>query len=112
MRWLFLTALAVGCTPEDEAPEVVLLDAEEDEPLPTDTSTPPEEATCGPQELCARSLQECQVALSPDQCMAFYDDPGACADMDAYVACNCDCIEQPDCDGYFACGELCFLDHC
>jgi hypothetical protein len=32
--------------------------------------------------------------------------------MAAYTACNCGCITEPTCSDYFACGNLCFNDHC
>ena len=69
------------------------------------------DGTCGPAELCARSIEECDVQLDQDTCEAWYDSDD-CRDMDAYIACNCDCIGQAECDGYFACGELCYEDHC
>ena len=68
---------------------------------------------CGPTELCARSIDECAVNLTLDSCEGWYDQgEAACDDMDAYVACNCGCLEEPACDGYFACGEICFELHC
>lgn len=67
--------------------------------------------TCGPTELCTRSIDECGVAMDLGECESWYD-LGDCRDMDAYIACNCDCIGQAECDGYFACGELCYEDHC
>jgi hypothetical protein len=68
-------------------------------------------ATCGATELCERSIQECGVTLEQAECEAWYEQ-GVCADMAAYEACNCECLGEAACDGYFACGEICFDLHC
>ena len=67
---------------------------------------------CDGADLCARSIEECGVAMDPGACEAWYADAGNCRDMAAYEACNCDCIEEPERDGYFACGEFCWQGHC
>lgn len=69
-------------------------------------------ATCGAAKLCMRSIDECDVDLSQASCEAWYAEPGNCANMAAYTVCNCQCIDQATCDEYFACGEICFADHC
>jgi len=70
--------------------------------------------TCGPTALCTRSIDECDAQLTLDSCTGWYEglSEPACRDMAAYTACNCECFEYPDCDTYFACGNLCFNDHC
>ncbi|MEM6927778.1 MAG: hypothetical protein AAF602_12670 [Myxococcota bacterium] len=75
---------------------------------PVDTG----DATCGPTQLCERSIDECGVALDQASCEAWYDS-GECRDVASYTSCNCDCEATEDtCDGYFSCGQLCFLDFC
>lgn len=69
--------------------------------------------TCGATSLCELSIEECGVNLDQQTCEAWYDAPDSCRDMEAYVACNCDCdAETADCDGYFSCGEFCYEAHC
>lgn len=78
--------------------------------LADDTGSP---ADCTATELCERSIDDCGVNLDLPTCEAWYADAGSCRDMDAYLACNCDCEASEDtCDGYFACGEFCFAAHC
>jgi hypothetical protein len=79
---------------------------------PVDTGTPP---SCGGADLCARSIDECGIVMDQAECESWYDvaeDIGDCADIEAYTQCNCDCIGEDTCDGYFACGQLCFVDFC
>lgn len=103
-----LFTFAVACDGGDPAEPLVL-----DEPDPTTPApTTPPEPECGPIELCTRSTQECGYDVTVEVCASWYDEPANCADMDAYVACNCDCITEDTCDAYYACGELCFADHC
>jgi len=68
--------------------------------------------TCGPPELCERSIADCGVAMGMPQCLDWYDDDGNCTNMTGYIACNCDCIGEPVCDDYFVCGEVCFNQFC
>lgn len=75
-----------------------------------DTGAPDD--ACDGADLCARSIDECGVAMDAAACEAWYANAGNCRDMEAYEACNCDCIEEPECDGYFACGEFCWQAHC
>lgn len=70
-----------------------------------------EPETCGAPELCTRSIQECAVELDQAECEAWYVSE-QCTDIDAYTTCNCTCEAQAECNGYFACGEICFEDHC
>lgn len=78
---------------------------------PDGPTTPDVLAMCGPAELCGRTI-ECGIAIEADVCAGWYDDPSNCVDMDTYTICNCDCGQEPACDAYLACGELCFRDHC
>jgi hypothetical protein len=71
-----------------------------------------EEATCAPGDLCDRTIDECGYDFDLATCEAWYADPGNCADMDGYLDCNCDCLEQDVCDSYMACGESCYEDFC
>jgi hypothetical protein len=50
--------------------------------------------------------------MSQGSCENWYATAGNCADMEAYTTCNCDCYTEDTCDDYFACGEICFADHC
>ena len=50
--------------------------------------------------------------MTLDSCTGWYDGAGNCADMDAYVECNCGCLAEDACDDYFGCGEACFAQHC
>lgn len=69
--------------------------------------------TCSGVELCERSINECAVNITMEQCLSFYDpSTSTCADVAAYESCNCDCIDAPSCGEYFSCGETCFADHC
>lgn len=108
---LSLALLLAGCDGGSEPTDPLVLDSPTEASTPVVHSTPPE-PTCGPVELCTRSTQECGYNVPVETCAAWYDDPGHCADMDAYVACNCDCLGEDTCDAYYACGELCFADHC
>lgn len=103
---------AVGCAGEDTSTGGALVLEPADPAAPPDPTEPASPPTCGPVELCARTIGECAIAMDAATCEAWYDDPASCADMDAYVTCNCDCVEEPTCDGYFSCGELCFADFC
>ena len=67
---------------------------------------------CGPQELCERSINECKATLTQVQCEGWYAKTTNCRDMQAYTACNCDCVTEATCSDYFACGNICFNDHC
>ena len=67
---------------------------------------------CTPDDLCERSINECSAKLTQTQCVGWYANKSNCRDMDAYTACNCDCIVEATCSDYFACGNLCFNDHC
>lgn len=68
---------------------------------------------CTATDLCLRSIDDCGVNLDLATCEDWYASMGTCRDMDAYLACNCDCeAEEDTCDGYFACGEFCFVEHC
>ena len=69
-------------------------------------------ATCGPKELCTRSVSECSANLTQQTCEGWYADSTKCTNMAAYTTCNCKCLKDATCDGYFACGEVCFNDHC
>ncbi|MCH9687100.1 MAG: hypothetical protein K0V04_37035 [Deltaproteobacteria bacterium] len=71
-------------------------------------------AACGPAQLCARTINECEIELTQDQCEGWYADPAQnmCYDIEGYTACNCNCVEEPTCDEYFACGMTCFEDFC
>ncbi len=68
--------------------------------------------TCGPTELCARTINDCGETLTQESCELFYADMSNCADMAQYTTCNCDCMAQDTCENYFACGQNCFNDHC
>jgi len=70
------------------------------------------EQACGPTALCDRTINECATDLTQEDCEDFYADDSNCRDMAAYTQCNCDCIERDSCEAYFACGNLCFNDHC
>lgn len=67
---------------------------------------------CGPTELCTRSIEDCGLEWELAQCEAYYDDDTQCADFDAYVECNCQCLGEETCDDYYGCGSICFEDHC
>jgi len=71
------------------------------------------QVTCGPANLCSRTLNECATPnLTQASCEGWYARASNCRDMPAYTACNCDCIGEATCSDYFACGNLCFNDHC
>jgi len=68
--------------------------------------------SCGPTQLCERTINECSEPLTQDDCEGWYAVPANCTDMDAYTTCNCGCVTEAMCDAYFACGNNCFNDHC
>ena len=68
--------------------------------------------SCGPAQLCSRTINECNEKLTQTQCEGWYAKASNCRDMSAYVACNCDCVTEATCSDYFACGNLCFNDFC
>lgn len=76
------------------------------------TCLPPAEPTCGPQELCDRTINECMENITEAACLDFYATPANCADIAGYTECNCECITQPTCTEYLACGTNCFNDNC
>ncbi|MEL6347983.1 MAG: hypothetical protein AAFV53_33055 [Myxococcota bacterium] len=115
----FLVLLSMGCdeerAPEESASNIDPPAEEAGEGAETvvDTGDAPVGAECDGQALCARSIDECEVNLDLETCLSFYDTATTtCADIDAYVECNCDCIEEDTCDGYFACGQVCFTLRC
>lgn len=113
MRLLITLSLATlaACGGSDPGVvDVVLIDDDTDDTVSTDPGSTPD--ACGAVELCTRTIDDCDIDLTLESCTAWYDEPTNCADMDAYTACNCDCVEQDTCDGYFACGDVCFADHC
>jgi len=79
-------------------------------PPPPDAGAPP--MSCGPAQLCSRSIDECNQNFSQASCEAWYAKPSNCVDMAKYVECNCECVKEATCADYFACGNLCFNDHC
>lgn len=108
MRALPLAALIllVGCGSEAPASPA---DSDTPVPSPTADTAPP---VCDGSALCARSIDACDVELTQADCETFYEPTSSCRDIDAYTSCNCDCIDEPTCDGYFACGQVCFTLHC
>lgn len=68
--------------------------------------------SCGPTELCERSINECAANLTQSQCEGWYATASNCANMAAYTSCNCDCISEATCNDYFSCGQICFDTHC
>jgi hypothetical protein len=95
--------------PADSGPgDTEVVDTEVTDTVDTVDTTP----ECGPAALCSRSINECAVEMEQADCEGWYANTANCADMDAYTSCNCDCILQETCDGYFACGNICFNDHC
>lgn len=112
MRWFapLLPLVLIACSGDDDPVDTDVADT--DVVQDTDVEDTDVETTCGPTELCTRSIDECEVVMTLDTCEGWYANSGNCADMDAYTACNCECISQATCDGYFACGNLCFNDHC
>ncbi len=69
-------------------------------------------ASCGPTELCKRTIEECKEPMTQATCEGWYATASNCKDMAAYTLCNCDCIKEANCSDYFACGQLCFNDSC
>ena len=88
--------------------------AEESTGEPEGGSTSTGAPSCGPTQLCARTIDECEIDLQQAQCEGWYADPAQhmCADIEGYTACNCNCVDEPTCDEYFSCGMLCFEDYC
>ncbi len=73
----------------------------------------PKPMTCGPSNLCSRTINECATPnLTQASCEGWYARASNCRDMAAYTACNCECVKEATCSDYFACGNLCFNDHC
>ncbi len=70
------------------------------------------QGSCTSEDLCTRSIDECEVQMALDQCLDWYATEDNCADMAGYLACNCDCFQQDTCDSYFACGESCYANYC
>ena len=105
-----LVALAALAACHDGATPPPALDAAA---LDATTGEADAAATCGAAALCDRTIDDCHVAISRASCLGFYDPATTtCGDLAGYTACNCACIEQPSCDGYFACGTTCFEDWC
>ncbi len=69
-------------------------------------------ASCGPTELCKRTIDECKEPMTQATCEGWYATASNCKDMAAYTQCNCGCIGEATCSDYFACGQLCFNDSC
>jgi len=85
-------------------------DSSSGEPGSESTGAP----ACGATQLCSRTIDECEIELTQEQCEGWYADPAQhmCDDIDGYTVCNCNCVEEPTCDEYFSCGMLCFEDFC
>lgn len=116
----FLSATLLGCEPEGEGDTGYTLvgppgTALPGEPGDTDGDTEGDDmsdAWCEPFDLCTRTIDECEIDITIDSCEGWYADEANCADMAGYLACNCDCLTEATCDGYFACGEICYADFC
>jgi hypothetical protein len=82
---------------------------------PTQSATPDAgkpAPTCGPAQLCSRTINECNQTFTQASCEAWYAKPSNCTDMAKYVECNCECVKEATCSDYFACGNICFNDYC
>ncbi len=75
---------------------------------------PDAEPSCGPPALCSRTINDCGIALTQQQCEGWYADPAQhmCDDIVSYTTCNCVCVNEATCDLYFSCGTTCFEDNC
>jgi hypothetical protein len=69
-------------------------------------------AACGAAALCARTINECEIDMEQGDCVGWYANTANCADMEGYLSCNCACLGQETCDGYFGCGESCYERFC
>lgn len=97
-----------GCSSEEKDEGLKYEPKKDGGQVDTSTDTGP---TCDPAALCTRSITECKAELTQTDCEKWYVE-GECKDMTAYTSCNCNCIGKSTCDEYFACGEICFTDHC
>lgn len=108
-------ALIVACSGDDD--DVSGADAASVDAAPgaIDAPSGPDAAPlCGPPELCARTINECGIVLTQQQCEGWYADPAQhmCDDIVGYTTCNCGCVNEATCDLYFSCGMTCFEDNC
>ena len=116
-RWaglLVASTLILGAcsSDDDKSPDGGLKYTPADATGSGDSAQKDSTATCGPKELCTRSVNECAAKLTQQSCEGWYQDAANCVNMSAYTTCNCKCLTDATCDGYFACGEVCFNDHC
>ncbi|MEM9189866.1 MAG: hypothetical protein AAGF12_11860 [Myxococcota bacterium] len=110
-----LTDACLLPTSDDRHGWLYALDVNCDQRCLDDPSTTPPDVmmpSCGPVELCTRSIDECSAMITQPDCEAFYANAANCRDMPAYTACNCECITAPTCTDYFDCGQQCFDTHC
>lgn len=83
-----------------------------DDPSPPVASGSNGAASCGPKQLCMRTINACGINMTQQDCENWYQTPSNCADMAAYTACNCNCYCAGTCNDYFDCGQACFNQHC
>jgi hypothetical protein len=104
---LFLSAAACGGMEVVDPPPLM----QPSTPAPVADAGMPA-AACGPQQLCERTINECNQNFTQMACEGWYAKASNCTDMAKYVECNCECVEEATCSDYFACGNICFNDHC
>ncbi len=112
MHRFFLLALALVACGGPMQGGLVDLTPKPDGGPPRDAGMSGMTLLCTPTDLCERSINECAANLTQTSCEGWYAKTSNCRDMNAYTACNCDCITEATCSDYFACGNLCFNDHC
>ncbi len=103
----FSMSMVVACGDDDD-------DDDDDDDLIEDDDDEvddDDDAGCGPEELCDYAV-ECGYYTDASECTPWYES-NACTDMDAYIDCNCDCMDtETDCDGWIDCGTVCFNNLC
>ena len=76
----------LGCKKSEEPDEATYFI---EPPSYGNNTSEPTGPTCGATELCARSIDECEVNLTQGDCEAWYADTSQCLDMAGYESCNC-----------------------
>jgi hypothetical protein len=100
-----------GCSAEDGGPMFVQVDPPSTV-IPSGNTDGTDGLSCEPFDLCSETIDRCEVNMTVEQCEWWYEDENNCADLDAYIECNCECLDEETCDDYFSCGQFCFDEFC
>lgn len=92
--------------------DVVDDDAVDDDAVDDDAADDDTAPLCDAAALCERLIGECAVPVEENECLAVYEDPEACYDRPANLACACVCYLLPTCSEFVPCLQDCLDQNC